>query len=69
MSSRQRRTSVSAPFDFLSIHTYNDSEMAAAKLIRAKEVALEIDSEYFETLAIVKAGGSASRITGYQPFD
>jgi hypothetical protein len=42
-----------APFDFLSIHTYNDSELAAAKLIRAKEVALEIDPEYFETLAIV----------------
>ncbi len=42
-----------APFDFLSIHTYNDSEMAAAKLIRAKEVALEIDPAYFETLAIV----------------
>ena len=42
-----------APFDFLSIHTYNESELAAAKLIRAKEVALEIDPEYFETLAIV----------------
>lgn len=42
-----------APFDFLSIHTYNDSELAAAKLIRAKEVALEIDPEYFEKLAIV----------------
>ncbi len=42
-----------APFDFLSIHTYNYSELAAAKLIRAKEVALEIDPEYFETLAIV----------------
>jgi len=41
------------PFDFLSIHTYNDSELAAAKLIRAKEVALQIDPEYFETLAIV----------------
>ncbi len=27
-----------APFDFLSIHTYNDSEMAAAKLIRAKGI-------------------------------
>ncbi len=42
-----------APFDFLSIHTYNDAEMAAAKLIRAKEIALEIDPEYFRTLAIV----------------
>jgi len=42
-----------APFDFLSIHTYNNSEMSAAKLIRAKEVALEIDPEYFEKLYLI----------------
>lgn len=42
-----------SPFDFLSIHTYNDAEMAADKLIHAKEVALEIDPDYFETLPVV----------------
>ena len=42
-----------SPLDLLSIHSYNDSETAAAKLIRAKEIALEIDPEYFETLPVV----------------
>ncbi len=42
-----------SPLDFLSIHTYNDSETAAAKLIRAKEIALDIDPDYFETLPVV----------------
>jgi hypothetical protein len=38
------------PCDFVSIHSYNRSEMMAAKLIRAKEVALEIDPEYYQSL-------------------
>jgi hypothetical protein len=39
-----------SPCDFVSIHSYNRSEMMAAKLIRAKEVALEIDPDYYRTL-------------------
>jgi hypothetical protein len=42
-----------APFDFLSVHTYNHAEMAARKLIRAKEIALQIDPVYFEKLPVV----------------
>ena len=36
-----------SPCDFVSIHAYNRSELMAAKLIRAKEMALEIDPEYY----------------------
>jgi hypothetical protein len=39
-----------SPCDFISIHSYNRSELMAAKLIRAKEVALEIDPEYYRAL-------------------
>jgi hypothetical protein len=39
-----------SPCDFLSIHAYNRSEMMAAKLIKAKEVALEIDPDYYRAL-------------------
>jgi len=39
-----------SPCDFVSIHSYNRSEMMAAKLKRAKEMALEIDPEYYKTL-------------------
>ena len=39
-----------SPCDFVSIHSYNRSEMMAAKLIRAKEVALEIDPDYYRAL-------------------
>jgi Glycosyl hydrolases family 39 len=39
-----------SPCDFISIHSYNRSEMMAAKLIRAKEVALEIDPDYYQAL-------------------
>jgi hypothetical protein len=39
-----------SPCDFVSIHSYNRSELMAAKLIRAKEVALEIDPEYYQGL-------------------
>jgi hypothetical protein len=39
-----------SPCDFVSIHSYNRSEMMAAKLLRAKEIALEIDPEYYRAL-------------------
>jgi hypothetical protein len=39
-----------SPCDFLSIHSYNRSEMMAAKLIRAKEMALEIDPDFYKGL-------------------
>jgi hypothetical protein len=39
-----------SPCDVLSIHAYNRSAMMAAKLIRAKEVALEIDPDYYRAL-------------------
>ena len=38
------------PCDFVSIHAYNASEMMAQKLIRAKELALEVDPEYYKDL-------------------
>ena len=41
-----------SPCDFISIHSYNRSELMAAKLIRAKEVALEIDPDYYKGLWI-----------------
>jgi hypothetical protein len=39
-----------SPCDFVSIHSYNRSTLMAAKLIRAKEVALEIDPDYYQAL-------------------
>jgi hypothetical protein len=39
-----------SPCDFVSIHSYNDSAMMAAKLARAKEMALEIDPEFYREL-------------------
>ncbi|MFI5455932.1 MAG: hypothetical protein ACHRXM_10825 [Isosphaerales bacterium] len=39
-----------SPCDFISIHAYSRSEMMAAKLIRAKEEALEIDPDYYRAL-------------------
>jgi hypothetical protein len=39
-----------APCDFVSIHAYNRSEVMAAKLSRAKEMALEIDPDYYRDL-------------------
>jgi hypothetical protein len=41
-----------SPCDFVSIHAYNRSKMMADKLARAKEMALELDAEYFAGLAI-----------------
>ena len=39
-----------SPCDFISIHSYNRSETMAAKLIRAKEIALQIDPDYYKSL-------------------
>ena len=39
-----------SPCDFISIHSYNRAELMAAKLTKAKEVALEIDPVYYRTL-------------------
>lgn len=39
-----------APCDFVSVHAYNRSEMMAAKLARAKQMALEIDPDYYAKL-------------------
>ncbi|HXE55848.1 MAG TPA: hypothetical protein VN541_22680 [Tepidisphaeraceae bacterium] len=41
-----------SPCDFVSIHSYNYSNMMAAKLAKAKEMALEIDPDYYKALWI-----------------
>ncbi len=41
-----------SPCDFVSIHAYNRSKMMADKLAHAKDLALELDAEYFANLAI-----------------
>ncbi len=41
-----------SPCDFISIHSYNRSDLMAAKLIRAKEIALEVDAAYYAGLRI-----------------
>jgi hypothetical protein len=41
-----------SPCDFISIHTYNRSDVAAAKLIRAKEMALAVDEEFYREVSI-----------------
>jgi hypothetical protein len=41
-----------SPCDFVSIHAYNNSEVMAAKLAKAKAIALEIDAEYYRDLWI-----------------
>jgi hypothetical protein len=48
----QRHDGKGAPCDFISIHAYNRSDVMAAKLIRAKEIALEIDPDYYRDLWI-----------------
>ena len=45
-----RETGKGSPLDFISVHSYNASEMMAAKLTRAKQLALEIDPEFYEQL-------------------
>ncbi len=39
-----------SPCDFISIHSYNESRMTAAKLARAKQLALQIDADYYDDL-------------------
>jgi hypothetical protein len=39
-----------SPCDFISVHCYNASEVAAAKLIRAKQIALATDAAYYADL-------------------
>jgi hypothetical protein len=39
-----------SPCDFVSVHSYNRSEIMAAKLIKAKDVALDVDPEYYADL-------------------
>lgn len=39
-----------SPCDFVSIHAYNKSETMAAKLVKAKEMALQIDPAYYRNL-------------------
>lgn len=39
-----------SPCDFVSIHAYSRAELMAAKLIRAKEMVLEIDPDYYRDL-------------------
>lgn len=41
-----------SPCDFISVHCYNRSEIMAAKLIRAKEMALQADPEFYRDVAI-----------------
>jgi hypothetical protein len=41
-----------SPCDFVSVHSYNAASMTAAKLIRAKQIALEIDADYYADLWI-----------------
>ncbi len=39
-----------SPCDFISVHAYNRSEVMAAKLVRAKEMALQMDPQFFGQL-------------------
>jgi len=39
-----------SPLDFISVHSYNAAELTAAKLARAKQLALEIDPQYYADL-------------------
>jgi hypothetical protein len=39
-----------SPCDFISIHSYNRSQVMAQKLVRAKEMALEVDPDYYRAL-------------------
>ena len=48
----RRSNGKGAPCDFISVHAYNRSELMAAKLLRAKEIALTIDPEYYAKLRV-----------------
>lgn len=39
-----------SPCDFISVHSYNAAAVTAAKLIRAKQLALETDAEFYADL-------------------
>ncbi|MBI2478210.1 MAG: hypothetical protein HYV60_06090 [Planctomycetia bacterium] len=39
-----------SPCDFISVHSYNAASLMSAKLRRAKELALEVDANYFADL-------------------
>jgi Glycosyl hydrolases family 39 len=52
----QKHAGKGTPCDFISIHSYNRSDLMAAKLIRAKEVALEIDAQYYRALSVNSHG-------------
>jgi hypothetical protein len=41
-----------SPCDFISVHAYNASSVMAGKLIRAKEIALDVDADYYADLRI-----------------
>jgi hypothetical protein len=41
-----------SPCDFVSVHSYNASQVTAAKLTRAKQIALETDAAYYADLWI-----------------
>jgi hypothetical protein len=51
------------PLDFISVHTYNGAKMSADKLIRAKDIALEIDAEYYKDLWV----SSFESVTSWTP--
>lgn len=48
----RRHSGRGAPCDFVSIHAYNTSRLMADKLAKAKEMALEVDADYYRDLAI-----------------
>ena len=52
-----------SPCDFISVHTYNASPVAAAKLINAKKIALEVDGNYYANLWI----NSGESCPGWSP--
>src|ERR1035437_10089278 len=52
-----------SPCDFISVHTYNASPVAAAKLTNAKKIALEVDSNYYADLWI----NSGESCPGWSP--
>lgn len=52
-----------SPCNFISVHTYNASPVAAAKLINAKKIALEVDSNYYADLWI----NSGESCPGWSP--
>lgn len=41
-----------SPCDFVSIHSYNRSDLMAAKLIKAKEIALDVDAIHYAGLRV-----------------